>query len=93
MKTSHLAKKLAALSKLADDVNQHTAAGERNWRAHVVIASSHAGLRPEFKRLENEIYRALARMDDPCDVRDYMNRMIHASEQWMLARASDWLDK
>jgi hypothetical protein len=82
-----------AKCRIPNITEQMATSDARNWRANVVIASSHAGLRPGFKRLEDEIYRALARMDDPRDVRDYLNRMIHASEQWMLARASDWLEK
>ena len=38
---------------------------ERNWTANVVIASDHAGLRKYFDGLQAEMYRVLARVDDP----------------------------
>jgi hypothetical protein len=66
---------------------------ERNWRANVVIASAHAGLKPEFKRLEDEIYRVLARVDDPRDVREYIKALLGASQEFMKARVSDWPEK
>ena len=56
---------------------------ERNWTAHVVIASEHAGLKPYFKSLEAEIYRVLARVDDPWVVRRYLNWLRLASRDWM----------
>lgn len=55
---------------------------ERNWTAHLVISSEHAGLKPLFKRLEDEIYRALARIDDPKLVRAYLLALINASAEW-----------
>ena len=58
-------------------------ASERNWTAHVVIASDHAGLKPQFKRLEAEIYRVLARLDDPRQVRRYLTKLFEVSEAWL----------
>lgn len=83
MTTSDLAQKLAGLSKLADDVNERTAATERNWTAQIVIASSHGGLRPHFRRLEEEILRVLARIDDPRDVMRYLTVLRGASKDWL----------
>src|ERR1700730_2746752 len=67
---------------LVDDVNpprpiteQMSTSSERGWTAHLVLSSEHAGLRPHFKRLEDEFYRALARIDEPRDVRDYIQEM------------------
>ena len=55
---------------------------DRNWTAHLVISSEHAGLKPLFKRLEAELYRALARIDDPKLVRAYLQSLIDASAAW-----------
>jgi hypothetical protein len=58
---------------------------ERNWTAHVVIACEHAGLRPYFKALEAEMLHALARVDDPRDVVEYL--------KWMLAESASFMRK
>jgi len=55
---------------------------ERNWTAHIVISSEHAGLRQHFKALEDELYRALARIDDPHVVRAYVQTLRRVSEGW-----------
>ena len=83
MKTLDLAQKLAGLSKLADDVNQRTTASDRNWTAQIVIASSHGGLRPHFRRLEEEMLHVLARVDDPRDVMRYLAVLRSASKDWL----------
>lgn len=57
---------------------------ERNWTAHLVISSEHAGLQPFFKALEAEMYRALARIDDPRKVREYLEMLRSSSELWRL---------
>lgn len=54
----------------------------RNWTAQIVIASEHAGLAPLFKALEVEMYRVLARVDDPSDVRGYLKAMVKESGVW-----------
>ena len=56
---------------------------ERNWTAHLVISSEHAGLSPEFKALEAEMYRVLARVDDPRAVVLYLRYMRGQSEWWL----------
>ena len=56
---------------------------ERNWTAHLVISSEHAGLGPYFKELEFTMYKVLARVDDPRHVRYYLERMRDASRQWL----------
>lgn len=58
-------------------------ARERNWTAHLVLASEHGGLAPLFKALEHEMYRVLARVDDPRDVREYLKALKHRSEEWI----------
>lgn len=55
---------------------------ERNWTAHVVISSDHAGLRPYFKLLEAEMLRVLARVDDPRDVKRYLVDMVQHSKRY-----------
>lgn len=57
---------------------------ERNWTAHLVISSEHAGLRPYFKALEAEMYRVLARLDDPRAVCMYV--------EWMRGQSGWWLN-
>ena len=56
---------------------------ERNWTAHLVIASEHAGLSPAFKMLENEIRRVLARVDEPRQVMDYLIELRLQSARWL----------
>jgi hypothetical protein len=56
---------------------------ERNWTAHLVISSEHAGLQPVFKRLEAELYRALARIDDPRAVAAYLKFLRGCSNDWL----------
>jgi len=60
---------------------------ERNWTAHIVISSEHAGLRPHFQRLEAEMLRVLARTDDPRAACEYARAMRFASIEWFKARA------
>ena len=58
---------------------------ERNWTAHLVISSDHAGLKRHFDQLGAEMYRALARLDEPKRVRDYVHFMRSASAGWLTA--------
>lgn len=62
-----------------------TTRAERNWTAHLVISSEHAGLQPLFKQLQGELYRVLARCDDPHDVYDYVTMLILRSKVWCAA--------
>lgn len=57
---------------------------ERNWTAQIVIASDHSGLRPEFKSLENEMRRVLARVDDAREVLRYLRQLRASSEIWLV---------
>lgn len=66
---------------------------ERNGTAHVVISSEHAGLKPHFKALEAEIYRALARADDPREVVHYLVAMRRASREWRQIMAAADIEK
>ncbi len=57
--------------------------GEYRYTAHVVIASDHADLSPVFKAFENEIYRVLARVEDPRDVKLYLESLRRASQHFI----------
>ena len=59
---------------------------ERDWTASIVISSDHAGLRQHFKDLENEIYHALASIDDPRMVAKYLDSLLTTSRVWVRAR-------
>lgn len=48
----------------------------------VTLSSSHAGLRPQFQALEDEIRSALARLDTSRDVRLYVDFLCHTSRDW-----------
>lgn len=56
---------------------------ERNWTAHLVLSSEHFGLRPYFKALEDEMYRVLARVDEPHGVREYLAQLGCSSRDWL----------
>lgn len=58
-------------------------ATDRSWTAQIVLASEHAGIAPEFKTLEHEMYRVLARVDNPRHVRAYLVRMRDESRAWL----------
>ena len=61
---------------------------ERNWTAHMVLTSGHAGLAKEFNELERELYRVLAHVDDPIIVRSYLHFMRQASDRWFALNAA-----
>lgn len=49
---------------------------ERGWTAIVSIASSHAGLNPHFKALEDALYACLSEIDDPRSVRAWLEDTV-----------------
>lgn len=49
---------------------------ERPWTATIVCSSEHAGLKPEFKRLEDALYGCLSEIDDPVHVRDWLRDQV-----------------
>lgn len=49
----------------------------------MVISSEHAGLKPRFKDLEDEIYRVLASVDDPHQVSGYIQSLRAKSIEWL----------
>lgn len=56
---------------------------ERTWTAHLVIASEHAGLKPVFRAMEDEMRHVLARVDEPRDARRYITVLRQASRDWL----------
>jgi hypothetical protein len=74
-------------------IEQMTTRAERNWTAQIVIASDHAGLKPEFRALENEMYKALSRVDEPREVKHYLMAMRRASREWRQIMAAADIEK
>ncbi len=56
---------------------------DNRWKAILGMSSDHAGINQELGRFRNELYRALARIEDPRDVRDYLNCLEDYSRSWM----------
>jgi len=54
------------------------------FKMMVTMSSDHAGIARELKWLEREIYRVVARVDDPRKVRDYLRHLESASQAWLL---------
>ena len=52
-----------------------------------MVSCEHAGLRPVFKAFENELYHALARIDEPTQVREYIMALRIASLEWREANS------
>jgi hypothetical protein len=66
---------------------------ERGWTAHLVISSEHAGLKPAFKALEDELYHALARIDDPRAVKNYLRELRTRSKECLAIQPSRAAEK
>jgi hypothetical protein len=49
----------------------------------VVLSCDHAGLQPHFQRLEDEIRRTIATIDDPKVVVAYLHCLWTASQEWI----------
>lgn len=49
---------------------------DRPWRCTITIASEHAGLKPYFAALENSLYACLSEIDDPRQVRDFIEELV-----------------
>jgi len=62
-------------------------AADNRWKAILSMSSAHAGINQELGRFRNELYRALARIDDPRDVRDYLGNLISNSHWWLIDHA------
>lgn len=51
----------------------------------IALSSDHAGIASELKKLEREMYRVIARIDDARAVRNYLETMREHSEDWLTA--------
>ena len=60
---------------------------DRRWNAILGMSSDHAGIDRELGRLRAELYYALARIDDPRRVRDYIAALRIASLEWREANS------
>ncbi len=47
------------------------------------MSSDHAGINQELGRLQVHVYRCLAEMHDPRDVRDFLQHLGRESTVWM----------
>lgn len=50
----------------------------------IVLGTDHAGLKPSFQRLEDEMRRAIARFEDTRLIESYLRVMTNASKSWFL---------
>lgn len=65
------------------------------FKVMVNMSSDHAGIAAELKRLEREIYRVVAHVDDPRKLRDYLQVMELRSKVWSEGNGVDergWMD-
>jgi len=61
----------------------------------VNMSSDHAGIAAELKKLEREIYRVVAHLDDPRKLRDYLLELRLDSVSWCEDNGIDmrgWMD-
>jgi hypothetical protein len=72
-----------AHSTAAPKTEQMATPAERNYTAHLVISSEHAGLKQHFEALENEMYRVLARVNDSAGACAYAMELKRASRRWL----------
>ena len=65
------------------------------FKVMVNMSSDHAGIAAELKKLEREIYRVIAHVDDPRKVRDYLQVLELRSKVWCATIGVDehgWMD-
>lgn len=55
---------------------------DNRWKVTLGMSSDHAGINIELGFLRTEMYRVLARIDDPRRVRDYIERLRWRSREW-----------
>lgn len=53
------------------------------WQAMIVLGTDHAGLKPGFQRLEDQLRHALEGLEDPRMVREHLSFLIARSQEWM----------
>jgi len=65
------------------------------FKVMVNMSSDHAGIAAELSKLEREIYGVVARVDDPRQLRDYLQVLELRSKAWCSAMGIDmrgWMD-
>ena len=76
---------------------RHPRVGEANrWRATIAMSSDHAGIGQELAWLERDILAALARIDDPRQVRAYIRWLEVSSFNWCHENKVDmrgWIER
>ena len=66
------------------------------FKVMVNMSSDHAGIAAELKKLEREMYRVIAHVDDPRKLRDYIERLGAESQQWCFDNRIDmrgWMER
>lgn len=58
-------------------------ASENRWKAILGMSSDHAGIDRELSKFQASMYRTLARVKDPRQVRDWLHFMRSASKGWL----------
>jgi hypothetical protein len=53
------------------------------WQMMIVLETDHAGLKPSFQRLEDQLRHALAGVEDPRMVREHLSFLVARSREWM----------
>ncbi len=48
----------------------------------IVLQCDHAGLQPLYQKLEDEMRRVIASMDEPRQMRDYVDMLMWRSREW-----------
>jgi hypothetical protein len=59
------------------------------YQSIIVLGCDHAGLRPKFQSLEDEINRAVNAMEEPRRVQEYLEHMRAESAFWTQQFLSD----
>lgn len=66
------------------------------WKATIVLSSDHAGISAALGMLERILLEAVARIDDPRQVRDLMIHLRAAMTDWCAIRGVDmrgWMER
>ena len=66
------------------------------FKVMVNMSSDHAGIAAELKKVEREIYRVVARVDDARQLRGYLEEMRAESAAWCVRNGVDmrgWMER
>jgi len=55
---------------------------QNEWKAMIVLGCDHAGLRPEFQMLEDELVHAVGECHTARDMMHYLREIRAASKLW-----------